>query len=58
MKECYIAPELERICLLSAEAVAVLPNSFDDYMGGEPGGGSTGNGVVVDPDTDIDAVLP
>ena len=57
MKEHYIAPELERICLLSAEETAVIAHSFDEYLGGT-GNGISAGGIVVDPDTDIDAILP
>lgn len=51
MKELYIAPELELLCLAPDEKIA-SSRDFDSYLGGEDSGGVSG--VIIDPDFDID----
>lgn len=56
MKEIYIAPQLELLCLAPEEQLALLPQDFDDYLGGE--GENAVSGVIVDPDADLDYIFP
>ena len=56
MKETYIAPELNCLCLVPAEAVSRLPDSFDDYLGENAGNGISTGSVVIDPD-DLDVKI-
>ena len=52
MKELYIAPELELLCLVAEEKLATNNElDFDDLLG------TKGEGVSVDPDLDIDVPL-
>lgn len=57
MKEIYIAPEVELLCLVPAEAVAVSPASFDNYIGNEiPDIGNISH-VIVNPDEDVEIII-
>lgn len=57
MKETYISPELELLCLAPEEQLALLPHDFDGYLGGE-GNSENVSGVIIDPEGDIDFILP
>lgn len=57
MKETYISPELELLCLAPEEQLALLAQDFDSYLGGE-GSSENVSGVIMDPDMDIDLILP
>lgn len=56
MKELYIAPQLELLCLAPEEQLAQLTRDFDSYLGGD--GSGTISGVIIDPDADIDYIFP
>lgn len=51
MKEKYISPELELLCLAPIENLANDTSEFDSLLG------SQGGGVSADPNVDIDIPL-
>ncbi len=56
MKELYIAPEVELLCMVSAEQIAETDYTipFNDFMGGGGGGGQDEGVLPSDGDVDID----
>lgn len=57
MKETYLSPKLELLCLAPEEQLALLSHDFDGYLGGE-GNSENVSGVIIDPEGDIDLILP
>ena len=51
MKEKYISPELELLCLAPVENLANSEFDFDSLVGGQNGG------VSADPNVDIDIII-